>query len=131
MTPPAGTVVFWRDFAPGHDKFVYVVGTDGNGDVLAFTISSQTKYLAMRPHAVEMVRIPLGTAQCFTVESFIHCFYEVTRTPLDRFEDLQKRGTIRFRASLPQFLPAVRAVVQRSELLDGYDREAVLEALPF
>ena len=48
-----GTIAHWRNFAPGIDKFVYIVGTSVSGEVLSFTISSQTKYLSLKPHADE------------------------------------------------------------------------------
>src|ERR1022692_2307139 len=57
MTLEAGTIAFWRDFEPGHDKFINILGTNRADDVLSFTISSQTKYLTMQPHANEMVEI--------------------------------------------------------------------------
>jgi hypothetical protein len=129
MTLITGTVAHWYSFEPGHNKFVYILGTNAAGEVLSFTISSQTKYLGMQPHAKEMIEIPKGTAECFNQQCFIQCFYEVRRTPIAEFRELERRGYISYRASLPQFAPAILATIQNSELLDGYDQEAVLEVL--
>ncbi len=129
MTLTLGTVAHWIDFEPGHNKFIYILGTNSANEVLSFTISSQTKYLAMQPHANEMVEIPRGTTDCLNRQCFIQCFYEVRRTPIAAFRELERRGYINYRASLPQFAPAILTAVRNSELLDGYDQEAVLEAL--
>jgi hypothetical protein len=129
MTLKTGTVAHWRNFSPGHDKFIYILGTNADGDVLSFTISSQAKYLAMHPHAEEMVEIPNGTVECLNRRSFIQCFYDVTRTPVAAFREMERIGQLNYRASLPQYAAAIAAVVQNSELLDGYDQEAVLEVL--
>ena len=129
MTLEAGTIAFWRDFEPGHDKFINILGTNRADDVLSFTISSQTKYLTMQPHANEMVEIPKGTVDCLHKTCFIQCFYEVRRTPISEFRDLERRGFINYRASLPQFAVAIYHRVKDSELLDGYDQEEVLDLL--
>jgi hypothetical protein len=129
MVLEAGAVAYWLGFDPGHDKFVYILGTNSAREVLAFTISSQTKYLSRQPHANEMVEIPVGTANCFQKVCFIQCFYEVRRTPISEFRDLERRGYISYRASLPQFIPAILNCVRNSELLDGYDQDAVIDLL--
>jgi len=129
MNVEAGAVAYWLSFEPGHDKFVYILGTNSANEVLTFTISSQTKYLSMQPHAHEMVEIPKGTADCFQQVCFIQCFYEVRRTPLPEFRELERRGYIGYRASLPQFVPAIMRCVRDSELLDGYDQDAVIDLL--
>jgi len=88
-----GTVAYWLEYAPGHDKFVYILGINAHKEVLSFTISSQTKYLSIEPHRYEMVEIPLGTAACFQRRSFIQCFFHVTRTALADFRDLESGAT--------------------------------------
>ena len=129
MTLATGTVAYWRDFVAGQDKFVYILGTNAAQEVLSFTISSQTKYLVMQPHANEMVEIAKGTIDCLSKNCYIQCFYEVRRTPIAEFMDLERRGFICYRGSLPQFSQAILKVVSESVLLDGYDQEAVLEVL--
>lgn len=129
MTIEVGTIAHWRDFAPGHDKFIYILGTNAANEVLSFTISSQTKYLTMHPHAQEVVEIPKGTAECFQKACFIQCFFEVRRTPIFDFRDLERRGFINYRASLPQFALAIQKCVESSELLDGYDQDEVIGVL--
>jgi hypothetical protein len=129
MTLEVGTIAHWRDFGPGCDKFIYILGTNAANEVLSFTISSQLKYLAMQPHAQEMVEIPRGTVECLQKTSFIQCFYEVQRTPISDFRDLERRGCINYRASLPQFAPAILERVEDSQLLDGYDQDSVIELL--
>jgi hypothetical protein len=129
MTVEAGTVVHWLGFDPGHDKFVYILGLNSANEVLAFTISSQTKYLSRQPHSNEMVEIPKGTVDCLQRVCYIQCFYEVRRTPISKFRELERRGYINYRAFLPQFVPAIVKCVQNSELLDGYDQEAVIDIL--
>lgn len=49
MTLEAGAIAHWRDFEPGHHKFIYILATNRATEVLSFTISSQTKYLTMQP----------------------------------------------------------------------------------
>jgi hypothetical protein len=129
MTIETGTVVYWRDFVAGQDKFIYILGTNSAQEVLSFTISSQTKYLSMYPHAREMVEIAKGTIDCFDRTCYIQCFYEVRRTPIAEFMDLDRRGFICYRGSLPQFSQAIRKIVSESILLEGYDQDAVLEVL--
>jgi len=129
MTLTTGTIAHWCNYEPGHDKFIYILGTNSAGEVLSFTISSQIKYLGMKPHAKEMIEIPKGTAECFNQQCFIQCFYEVRRTLIAEFRELERLGYINYRASLPQFAPAILATTQNSELLDGYDQEAILEVL--
>jgi hypothetical protein len=125
----AGTIAFWLNFSPGHDKFVYILGATVSDEVLSFTISSQTKYLELEPHRREMVEIPVGTIDCLSRRSFIQCFHEVTITRLRDFQDLDRRGFINWRGTAPQFLQAVRECVFRSELLSEYDKDAVLGLL--
>src|SRR6267154_1775774 len=121
MVIEAGAVAYWLDFDPGHNKFVYILGTDTASDVLCFTISGQAKYLTMLPHANEMVRIPKGTIDCLHKDSFIQCFYEVRRTPLSDFRELERQGYINYRASIPQFVPGILKCVEGSELLAQND----------
>lgn len=83
----------------------------------------------MEPHRLELVAIPTGTLDCLHRQSFIQCFHEVSRTPLKQFQELDRRGFINYRGSLPQFIPAVITCVEPSELLSGYDQEAVLDLL--
>src|SRR5664280_2416100 len=71
MTLEVGTIAHWRNFEPGRDKFIYILGINAANEVLSFTISSQTKYLTMHPHAQEMVEIPKGTVECFQKACFI------------------------------------------------------------
>jgi len=129
MTLETGAIAYWRDFDPGCDKFIYILGTNAASEVLSFTISSQTKYLAMEPHAKEMVEIPRGSIDCLPKTSFIQCFYEVRRTPIHEFRELERLGYISYRATAPQFAIGIFQRVKNSELLDGYDKEAVLEVL--
>src|SRR5580700_4917241 len=44
MTLEAGTVAYWRDYEPGHDKFIYILGTNAAGDVLSFTNPTRTRW---------------------------------------------------------------------------------------
>jgi hypothetical protein len=76
-----------------------------------------------------MVEIAKGTIDCFDRTCYIQCFYEVRRTPIAEFMDLDRRGFICYRGSLPQFSQAIRKIVSESILLEGYDQDAVLEVL--
>ena len=125
----AGAIAYWREFEPGRDKFIYILGKTQSGEVLSFTISSQEKYLKMEPHKNEMVEIPRGTANYLERRSFIQCFFEVIRTPIVTFQDFERRGYINWRGQLPQFLAAVKVCVNNSELLSEYDREDVLAVM--
>ena len=137
LTP--GTVAYWRDlYDGGQSKFVYILGVhtpaDENGsplppEVLWFTISSQTKWTRLAPHCREMVEIPLGCADYLRYRSFIQCFFEVGRTPVDDFRYFEARGYLNFRGYLPQFVPAIREILGRSELLSDYDCEDALNAM--
>ena len=129
MTLESGTIAFWLNFSPGHDKFVYVLGTTADDIVLSFTISSQTKYLSIEPHRNELVVIPPGTLDCLYRQSFIQCFHEVTRTPVKEFRELDRRGFLNWRGCLPQFIPDIIRCVEDSQLLPEIDQETVLELL--
>ena len=120
-----GTIAYWRDFAPGQDKFVYLLGVSGEGEVLSFTISSQQKYLAFGKTKADMIEIPFRSTDFLTRASYIQCFYEVTRTPIAEFSRLEANGTITWRGRRPEFLPRVARIVQASVLLAEEDRDAI------
>ena len=124
-----GTIAHWQNFKPGVDKFIYILGTSASGDVLSFTISSQTKYLSLKPHADEMVEIPYRQTSFLCRRSFIQCFHYVTRTPVADFRALEKDGSISWRACLPEFIPKVVEIMGTSQLLPEHDIEDVLETI--
>lgn len=128
MRLEAGTIAHWRDFAAGQDKFVYILGTNDLGEVLSFTISSQTKYLKLTPHKDEMVEIPHRQTDFLDRPSYIQCFFELIRTHIDVFRSLEKTGSINFRAFMPQFIPQIRAIAERSQLLSQEDCDSVIAA---
>ncbi|MGH2509596.1 MAG: hypothetical protein ACRDHZ_19640 [Ktedonobacteraceae bacterium] len=127
MTLEPGTIAFWRDFSPGHDKFVYILGVE-NEMVFSFTISSQLKYLST-PLKCELVEIPFRSTNFLNARSFIQCFHRVDRTPLAQFRNLEATGTIMWRGCLPAFIPFIAKVVEDSQVLPGYDRESVAKLL--
>jgi hypothetical protein len=134
-----GTVAYFREaFDGGLDKFIYILGVldppgaDGGRqvqEVLWFTISSQAKWTAITPHCDEMVKIPLGTAECLKRLSFIQCFHEVQRKPLVEFRELENRGYVTYRDFLPMFVPTILAIMQQSHLLTDYERDDVKAVL--
>lgn len=129
LTP--GTVAHWRELY-GQGKFVYILGVCQNThDVLWLPISSQTKWCAIEPHCREMVEIPKGTADYLSKRSFIQCFFELQRTPIDTFNDLDRQGFINWRGTLEQFIPAIRAILTGEPvLLAEYECEDALRVLP-
>jgi hypothetical protein len=129
VTP--GTVAYWRELC-GQGKFIYVSGVcPATRDVLWFPISSQEKWCKIEPHCREMVEIPKGTAEYLSIRSFIQCFFELQRTPIDTFNDLDRRGYINWRGRLEQFIPAIREILASGPaLLTEYECEAALRALP-
>ena len=113
---------------PGQDKFVYILGIS-DGEVFSFTISSQTKYLALNATRDQMVEIPFQSTNFLTRPSYIQCFYELTRTPILQFRKLEANGTINYRACRPEFLPSIARIVHNSELLPEEDVETVEQLL--
>ena len=121
-----GTIAYWRNFRPGSNKFVYLLGQTNDGVVLSFTISSQTKYLGLYPHNQEMVEIPFRSTDFLDRPSYIQCFFEVERTTLEDFRELERSGTIMYRGCRPEFLPQIAEIVGRSQLLTGYAQETIM-----
>lgn len=77
-----------------------------------------------------MVEIPRGTADYLPLRSFIQCFFEIERTPFDRFDELDRRGYINWRGTLQQFIPALRTIfADVSTLLSEYECEDALGVL--
>ena len=124
-----GTVVHWREFRGGHDKFHYILGVNGQSEVCSFTISSQLRYLSLDPHRSHLIEIPFKQTDFLTCRSFIQCFFELTRTSVSSFNYLDLNGTINYRACLPKFLQPMLTIVGESELLSGTDQECALEIL--
>ena len=125
-----GTIAYWRDFSPGNNKFVYILGVSAAEEVLSFTISSQLRYLQSDRHKNDLIEIaPYQLVAEFDRRSFIQCFFEVTCTPVGTFKRLEGKGTIMYRACLPQFLRPMIPIVQASEHLSGYDQELVLSVI--
>jgi hypothetical protein len=120
-----GTIAYWRDFRPGISKFVYILGQANDGAVLSFTISSQTRYLSMSPHRDEMVEIPFRSTDFLDRPSYIQCFHDVERTPLQEFREMERVGAIMYRGHRPEFLAQIAAIAARSQLLTGYDRDLI------
>jgi hypothetical protein len=129
MTLSPGTIAHWRDFSPGNDKFVYILGIDSSDVIFSFTISSQVKYLSLVPHKSELIEIPFRTTDFLDRRSFIQCFFEVTRTSLGEFRELERKGAINWRGCMPEFLSTVARIVKDSRLLSGYDQDAILDLL--
>lgn len=78
-----------------------------------------------------MVEIPRGTVDYLPVRSFIQCFFELQRTPLGTFNDLDRRGYINWRGTLKQFIPAIRDILEGEPvLLTEYECEDALSVLP-
>lgn len=126
MRLDVGTIAHWRDFTAGHDKYVYILGTNDLGEVLSFTISSQTKYLSLTPHKYEMVEIPHRQTDFLDRPSYIQCFFELTRTHIDAFKVLERNGSINYRGCMPQFIPQILAIATKSVLLAQDDCDSVI-----
>jgi hypothetical protein len=129
-----GLVAFWTDLFPGSSKFVFLLGSfacprTGIEKVAFFTISSQTKWAQIAPHKDEMVKIPRGTVDFLPSLSFIQCFHEVHTLSVESFHERDREGFINFRGDLPQYLPMIREILSRSELLDDYSIEVASNAM--
>ena len=124
MTLDPGTVAYWRDFEPGHNKFIYILGVSGD-EVFSFTISSQAKYLLLESTRNQMVEIPHRSTDFLDRPSWIQCFYEVTRTSIAAFRALEASGAIMWRAYMPAFIPTIAKIVYHSQLLPQEDVEAI------
>jgi hypothetical protein len=73
-----------------------------------------------------MVEIPFRSTDFLDRPSYIQCFFEVERTALEKFRELERSGTIMYRGCRPEFMPRIAEIVERSQLLTGYDREAIM-----
>jgi hypothetical protein len=125
-----GAVAYWHGLY-GQGKFIYLIGVcEKSGDVFWFPISSQTKWCQLKPHCREMVEVPRGTVDYLTQRSFIQCFFELHRTPVGSFQELERKGYINWRGLLPRYLPSVRAILVESTLLSEYDIEDALRVIP-
>jgi len=113
----------------GHDKFHYIFGVSDRNEVCSFTISSQLKYLSLTPHRDHLIEIPFRQTDFLTCRSFIQCFFEITRTPLSLFRELERSGTINYRGCFPKFLEQMAPIIRMSELLSGSDQDCALKTL--
>ena len=131
MTIKPGTVAFWYDLFPGSDKFVYFLGTyidkAGLEHACYFTISSQTKWVSVPAKRREMLEMPKGAADYLHLVSYIQCWNELGTIPLSQFHALK---CVTYRGELPQFLPALRMIVENSDILSRRDIDKALAAIP-
>jgi hypothetical protein len=130
----AGAVLHIQDFSsPGHpakNKYLLIIGSISDSEVLGFLISSQLGYLKQEGYRKEVVRIPDRATAFLRSESIIQCF-ELECLSIGSLCGGFERGLVTNAGRLPiRYLHKVREAVTESRLLPQIDIERALRILP-
>jgi hypothetical protein len=129
-----GAVLHIKGFSsrghPAKNKYLLILGSISDSEVLGFLISSQLGYLKQDSHKKEVVRIPDRATAFLRSESIIQCF-ELECISIGSLCDGFERGQVTNEGRLPiRYLHKVREAVTESRLLPLIDIDRALKVLP-
>lgn len=142
MSPPRpkqldlakGTVILVADFKTfgfePKDKYLFIIGHDDPAHVLAFVISSQSRWAQHPFLGRELVHIPAGTLPSLNKESWIQCFHTCHRLSIADLQAQFEQFQVEHKGNLPpEFLKKVRTVIEYSDVLKAYEIDDCLDAI--